>query len=59
MSIGYRTVDLGDVHAELVALFEHSLASSLYEVIELDCELGHAVAELVEAEVDRGEGVGH
>lgn len=44
-----------DVHAELVALFEDTLASGFYEVVELDGEFGHAVAELVEAKIDRGE----
>lgn len=48
-----------NVHAELVALLKDSLASGFYEVVELHGKLGHAVAELVEAEVDRGEGVCH
>jgi hypothetical protein len=48
-----------DVHAELIALFENSLAAGFYEVVELDGELCHAVAQLVEAEIDRGEGVSH
>lgn len=52
-------MDLRDVHAELVALFEDPLSSGFYEVVELYGELGHAVAQLVEAKVNRGEGVCH
>lgn len=57
--LGVSTVNLCNVHAKLVAFFEDPLAPGFYEVVELDGELGHAVAQLVEAEVDRGERVCH
>ena len=52
-------VQLGDVHAELIALFEDAFAPFGDEFVESVGESRHAVAELVEAEVYAGEGVGH
>ena len=52
-------MELSDIHAELVALLEDTLAPGFNEVVEFDGELCHAVAQLVEAKVDGGEGVGH
>jgi hypothetical protein len=54
-----RTFKLSDVHAEGIALFQHALAAALDKVVEALRELGHALAQVVEAEVDRGQGVGH
>jgi hypothetical protein len=54
-----RTFKLGDIHAKGVALFQHALAAALDEVVEALRELGHSLAQVVEAEVDRGQGVGH
>ena len=54
-----HTFELCDVHAKGVALFEHAFAAALDEVIEALGELGHAFAQVVEAEVDGGEVVGH
>jgi hypothetical protein len=56
---GYHTMNFCNVHAELIALLEDTLASCFYEVVEFDGEFGHAVAQLVEPKVDRGEGVCH
>jgi hypothetical protein len=52
-------MDFCNIHAELVALLKDPLAPGFYEVVEFHGKLGHAVAELVEAEVDRGERVCH
>jgi hypothetical protein len=49
----------GDIHTELVALFQHSSSSILNESIEARGELVHAAAQVVESEVDRGQLVGH
>lgn len=53
------TFELGDIHAELVALFEDAPAACLDEGVEFDGELVHAVAQLIEAEVNGGKRVGH
>lgn len=53
------TFELCDVHAKGVALFEHAFAAALDEVVEALGELGHAFAQVVEAEVDGWEVVGH
>jgi hypothetical protein len=50
---------LGHVHAELVALFEDPSAAVLDECVEARGELVHATAQVVEAEVDGGQLVGH
>jgi hypothetical protein len=47
-------VNFGNVHTELVSFFKNALATGFYKVVEFDSELGHAVAELIEAEVYRG-----
>lgn len=52
-----RTFQLRDRHRELVALLQHALAALLYEGVEARRELGHAVAQIVEAEVDAWEAV--
>ena len=52
-------MQLGHVHAELVALFKNTFASLGDEVIESVGELGHALTELVKPEVDAGESIGH
>jgi hypothetical protein len=56
---GSCTVNFCNVHTKLIAFFKDPLAAGFYEVVELDGELGHAVAQLVESEVDRGERFGH
>ena len=53
------TLQLGHFHSELVALFEDALAAFGNEVVEAVGKFCHALSELVEAEVDAGEGVGH
>lgn len=53
------TVEFCDVHAELIALFQHSPAPILDKCVESRCELVHAAAQVVEAEVDRGQLVRH
>jgi hypothetical protein len=55
----HRTLQLCDIHAELVALFQHALATLLNKVVEACRELCHARAEVLEAEVDAGQLVGH
>ncbi len=52
-------MQLGDVHAELIAFVEDALALALDEGVEANRELGHAVAQVLEAEVYRRERVGH
>jgi hypothetical protein len=54
-----RTVELGDVHAKLVALFQYSSSSSLDKCVKSRGKLVHATAQVVKAEVDRGQLVGH
>ena len=54
-----HTFKLRDVHAKGVALFQHALAAALDEVVEALGELGHTFAQVVEAEVDGWEVVGH
>lgn len=49
-----RTLKLCHVHPKLVPLLQHALAPLFNEGVELRCELGHAIAELVEAKVDAG-----
>ena len=53
------TLDLGDGLAELVALGEHGLAALGDELIEAVREAGRALSQLVEAEADAGQAVGH
>ena len=53
------TFKLCDVHAKGVSLFEHAFAAALDEVVEALGELRHAFAQVVEAEVDGWEVVGH
>lgn len=54
-----HTFKLGNIHAKGVALFQHALAAALDEVVEALGELGHTFAQVVEAEVDGWEVVGH
>ena len=54
-----HTLDFGNVHAELIALLQHPLPPLLDKLIEALCELVHATAQVVEAEVYRGELVRH
>lgn len=53
------TFELGNVHAELVSFFENTLPSCFDECVELDRELGHAIAKLIESEMDAWKGIGH
>lgn len=53
------TLDLCNIDAELVALFEHPASAFFDEVVEAGGELVHAAAEVFEAKVDGGELVGH
>jgi hypothetical protein len=53
------TFEFGHVHAKGVALFEHALAAAFDEFVEAVGEGGHALAQVVETEVDGGEAVGH
>lgn len=53
------TLCFSNIHAELVALFEHSPSSLLNEVVESGCELVHTAAQVVEAEIDCRELVRH
>ena len=55
---GSSTLQLGHVHAELVPLLQHPLAPLLDKGIESRRELGHAIAQVVEAKVDAGQRVG-
>lgn len=52
-----RTLKFSDIHAELVALLQDSLAALLDKCVEPGSELGHAVAQVVEAKVDVWQGV--
>jgi hypothetical protein len=54
-----HTFKLSNIHAKGIALFQHALAAALNEVIEALRELSHSLAQVVEAEVYGGEGVGH
>ncbi len=53
-----RTLELGNIHAELVPLLQHSLAPLFNKGVELGGELGHAIAKVVEAKVDTRQCVG-
>lgn len=44
---------------ELVPLFQDLSPTSLNERIEFRCELGHAIPQVLKAEVDTGKRVGH
>lgn len=46
------TLDFGNVHPELIALFKHTLTPLLDKGVELGREFGHAVAQIVETEID-------
>lgn len=52
-------MELSDVHAELIALLKDALSACFDEGVELCCELCHAIAQLVEPEVDGRKGIGH
>lgn len=54
-----HTFKFRDVHAKGIALFQHTLAAALDELVEALGELGHAFAQVIEAEVDGWEVVGH
>jgi len=47
------------MHAEGVAFFEYALAATLDKVVESVGESCHAIAQVVEAEVDRREAICH
>ena len=53
------TLEFGEVDAELIAFFQDALASFVDEIVESCCELGHAIAEVIKAEVYAREGVSH
>ena len=53
------TVEFGNVDVELVAFFQDAFATFGDEVVEAVGEAGHALAEVVEAEVYGWEGIGH
>ena len=46
------TFEFGYIHAEGIALFEDALATAFDEFVEAVGEGGHALAQVVEAEVD-------
>jgi len=52
-------MELSDVHAELITLFENTLSAGLDEVIKFYGEFCHSVSQVVEPKVDAWEGVGH
>ena len=54
-----HTLEFGHVDAKLIALFKNAFATSGDEIVEAVCEFSHPLAQLVEAKVDVGEGVGH
>ena len=45
-------MQLSNVHAELVALFENPSSPSLDECVEARSELVHATAQIIKAKVD-------
>ena len=59
----YRTVvltlELRNAHPERIALVQYPLSPTRNEVVEPHGKLGHALAQLIEAEVDAGERVRH
>lgn len=59
MGACWLTLQFGNVHSELIALFEDALSPLLDEGVEFRAELGHAIAQLVEAEIDTGKRVCH
>lgn len=54
-----RTLKLGDIHAEGISLFENTLTAALNEVVKSRGEGCHALAQVVEAEIDRRQAVRH
>ena len=56
---GENTLDLSDIDAELVALFQHPSSAFLNEIIEARGKLVHAAAQVFKAKVDGGQLVGH
>lgn len=54
-----RTLCLREPEAEVVALFEDTLAPLLYEIVETLGEDVHARAQVIEAKVESRERVGH
>jgi hypothetical protein len=53
------TVKFGNIHSELISFLQNTFTALFNKGIELDSEFGHAVAQLVEAEVDTWEGIRH
>ena len=51
-------MQLGDVHAKLIAFFENPFATCGDEVVKAMGKASHAFAELIEAKVYRGKSVG-
>lgn len=47
----------GNIETELIALFQNSLSPLLNKGVKLGRELGHAIAQVVETEIDVGESV--
>jgi hypothetical protein len=52
-------LQFGEINVELISLLQDLLPATLDEGVEFGGELGHAVAQVLEAEVDAGERVGH
>lgn len=47
------------VDVKLISLFQNSFPPAFDECVEFDCELRHAVAEVLESKVDAGQRVRH
>ena len=53
------TVKLGHVNAELITLFEHMFTTLCDEFVKSVGEARHAISQIIEAEIDAGEGIDH
>lgn len=49
---GVRTMHLGHVETEVIALFKHTLTPSVDKIIEAGSKLSHALAQVIESKVD-------
>jgi hypothetical protein len=54
-----HTLQLTQIYPELVSFLENLLPPALNKRVEFRRELGHAIAQVLESEVDIGERVGH
>lgn len=53
------TMKFGHIDAKLISLFQHMLTTLCDELVKSVGEARHAISQVIEAEIDAGEGISH